>query len=353
MATTALAVQEKAAALELIPKTNRAIILADALKEASEQRALLVQFVARHMVRDVDYGVIPGTKKPSLYKPGAEKLTELYRCTFEPAVTERVQDWEKGFFHYEVRVSLVSRDTGAILGVGMGSCNSRETKYRWRESKRKCPSCQQETIRKSSKEPGFYCWSKIGGCGAKFAEKNPAVVDQPLGRVENPDIADLVNTILKMAMKRAHVAAALQLAGCSDLFTQDVEDLPEELRGGGTELPQVPWEANHPQSNEPPPEYYKGLEQQQAPSEPAAEKPKQPVHPPAQERKPPQRAQQSTAADRKRRAWRVWEWAKKGGMDVPRFRSWCQEALGHSKEQGEWTDADLERLEEAVHRSAQ
>src|SRR6185312_2825162 len=43
-------------------------------------------------------------------------------------------------------------------------------------------------------------------------------------RTPNPDIADVVNTVLKMGMKRAHVAATIVAVNVSDRFTQDVED---------------------------------------------------------------------------------------------------------------------------------
>jgi hypothetical protein len=36
---------------------------------------------------------------------------------------------------------------------------------------------------------------------------------------------ELDNTILKMAMKRAHIAATLNATGASRIFTQDVEDM--------------------------------------------------------------------------------------------------------------------------------
>ena len=48
--------------------------------------------------------------------------------------------------------------------------------------------------------------------------------------------ADLANTILKMACKRAMIAMTLNVTAASDIFTQDIEDLPEELR---------PQEASH------------------------------------------------------------------------------------------------------------
>ena len=46
------------------------------------------------------------------------------------------------------------------------------------------------------------------------------------GRVLNPDIAGLANTIPKMAKKRAHIDALLNTIGASQFFTQDIEDRP-------------------------------------------------------------------------------------------------------------------------------
>jgi hypothetical protein len=42
--------------------------------------------------------------------------------------------------------------------------------------------------------------------------------------------ADIANTVLKMAAKRAQVAMTLNVVAASDCFTQDIEDLPEHLR---------------------------------------------------------------------------------------------------------------------------
>ena len=41
---------------------------------------------------------------------------------------------------------------------------------------------------------------------------------------ENPDIADVYNTVLKMAKKRAMVDAVLTITAASDIFTQDLEE---------------------------------------------------------------------------------------------------------------------------------
>lgn len=225
--------------LSLGAPEQAATILGDALKRASEQRALLKKFVEEHMVEGVDYGVIPGTEKKDakgkdvtpnvLLKPGAEKLTELFRCVARFRILKQVEDWEKGFFYYQIRVRIVLRGSDLVVAEGFGSCNSRETRYRYRQGSRKCPACGGAFIIKGREEygGGWLCFAKKGGCGAKFGDGDKTIEDQEVGRIENPDIADQVNTILKIAKKRAHVDGAITLARCSDLFTQDLEEHEE------------------------------------------------------------------------------------------------------------------------------
>lgn len=225
-------VQQKEKALTVKPTTPRAIVMAEALREDTEQRALLQEYVKHHMVLGTDYGVIPGTAKPTLLKPGAEKLTDLFRCTPSFDLLEKIEDWDKNLFHYVFRVRIASRDAGTVLAEGYGSANSREGRYRWRDARRLCPKCGKDSIIKGKQEygGGWICFVKKGGCGAKWSDGATEIESQQLGKVENDDIATLANTILKMAKKRALVDGAIALARCSDIFTQDVEDLePEEV----------------------------------------------------------------------------------------------------------------------------
>jgi hypothetical protein len=90
--------------------------------------------------------------------------------------------------------------------------------------------CHENTIRlgqnRSTKKPQYYCWAKLGGCSWIFDEDSAEfknLAEQKTGRIRNPDIFDQVNTVLKMAKKRAHVDAVLNF-GFSDKFTQDIED---------------------------------------------------------------------------------------------------------------------------------
>lgn len=211
----------------LAVSTPKAILTQEALKAEGEQRALLAQFIQKQMVEGADYGKIPGTDKPTLLKPGAEKLTDLFRCTPKFHLVKIEEDFQKGFFNYVFRVRLYQRDADAVLAEGFGSANSMEGRYRWRDAQRKCPACSKAAIIKGKKEygGGWLCFGKKGGCGAKFDDGAQEIEGQATGRVENDDIATLANTILKMAKKRALVDGAIALARCSDMFTQDVEDM--------------------------------------------------------------------------------------------------------------------------------
>ena len=210
---------------------SRPKLMADTLREESEQRQILGQYVKREMVAGTDYGAIPGTEKPTLLKPGAEKLCSLFRCTPRFEMEKELEDWDRPFFYYRFRCYVESNDTGAVVAEGFGSANSMEGKWRWRTDQRKCPECGKAAIIKGKAEygGGWLCFKKKDGCGAKFADADPAITGQSVGKVENDDIGTLVNTILKIAKKRALVDASIALARCSDLFTQDIEDLPAEM----------------------------------------------------------------------------------------------------------------------------
>ncbi len=182
------------------------------------------ELVRKNLHDKVDFGVIEGTEKPTLYKPGAEKIVRLLRCADTYEIIEQIDDWDRPLFAYTVRARLIFLPTGQIVSEGLGECNSREGKYRWRMAQRSCPQCDAETIYKSKRDPEFYCWFKMGGCGATFPMDDPAIIGQVLGRVENEDVASLRNTFLKMAKKRSLTDAALSAGRLSDLFTQDLEE---------------------------------------------------------------------------------------------------------------------------------
>ena len=200
---------------------------------AVERYSAVTEFVSRVLRKDVDYGVIPGTEKLTLLKPGAEKLTTFFGLSTRFQLLERIEDWTgeshggEPFFYYLYRSQLHRGDL--LVAEADGSCNSRETKYRWREARRVCPACSQAAIIKGREEygGGWLCFKKQGGCGAKYRDGDAGIESQPTGRVPNPDIADQVNTIQKMAQKRSLIASVLIAVNASEFFTQDVEDFRE------------------------------------------------------------------------------------------------------------------------------
>jgi ribosomal protein L37AE/L43A len=204
------------------------------IDKALERRKAIVQATQQLMQEGVDYGKIPGSgDKPALLQPGADKLCNLFGLVIKYEVTKCEEDWiganHEGvpFFFYELKGRAYRQigDAEYLMGEGLGSCNSWESKYKYRRAERSCPQCGKANIRKS-RDGGWFCWLKTDGCGANFAAGDPRIEGQEAGRRINPDMADVVNTVLKMAQKRAKVSTTINATSASEFFTQDVEDNP-------------------------------------------------------------------------------------------------------------------------------
>lgn len=142
------------------------------LQQVSATMQKIAQFqqvIQKTLHQGHDFGIIPGTDKPTLLKPGAEKILMMMGLRSEFEIVDSTRDFEKGFFHYQVRCRLLKGNV--LITEGLGSCNTRERKY---------------------------------------LKMDPYTMD---------------NTVLKMAKKRALVDAALLVASLSDVFTQDIEDM--------------------------------------------------------------------------------------------------------------------------------
>jgi len=170
-----------------------------------------IQQVMRAVMKDkTHFGVIPGTPKPSLWKPGAEVLC----ATFHIAASYRVEDLsDSDCIRYRVTCVGTHQGTGVVLGEGMGECSTNEEKYKWRKASRREWDNTDESRRRTK-----YGYSRQDG-------------EYEIQQVRT-ECADLANTALKMACKRAQIAMTLNVTAASDIFTQDLEDMPEELRGG-------------------------------------------------------------------------------------------------------------------------
>ena len=181
------------------------------------------------------YGVIPGTTavngKPrkALLQPGAEVLCQVfrYRPEFKAITTVERDD----FVYFMMQCRLFHSVTGEQVGEAMGSANTREEKFAAQTAARVCPNCGKATIFKSKKregdtrEPGWFCWVKKGGCGSEFAAEDKKLLDQT-GAVSVDKVWNLHHTVLSQAQKRAYVRAVRNATGCSAVFTD--EDAPPD-----------------------------------------------------------------------------------------------------------------------------
>jgi hypothetical protein len=207
--------------------------------ELGQRLQTITEAMDSEMKVGTDYGVIPGTDKPALFKPGAEKLSVLFELDIQ---VRNVKTWGPGaHLTVESQAIVYHVPSGARLGSGEGLCTTHEKKYGKRKQDRLCPECGEHHIKRSKfppreepdAAPGWYCYEKVGGCGSNFVYDEPRIKDQVIGEIENPDMADTWNTVVKMAAKRAKVDAVLAVTGASALFTQDVEDSAEAPGNAG------------------------------------------------------------------------------------------------------------------------
>lgn len=177
--------------------------------EIKTQVQIIQQVISAVMKQDVHYGVIPGTKKNTLYKAGSEKILATFRIAVDPVVEDLSTP---DCYRYRVTARGVL-PSGEIVGAGVGECSTDEEKYKWRSA-----VCDEEfdstpeTMRRIKWLKG---WNNQPAKGVKQVRTNPA---------------DLANTVLKMAKKRAQIDLTLTATGASDVFEQDLEELPDELR---------------------------------------------------------------------------------------------------------------------------
>ena len=199
------------------------------IEEAKSKFEMVRKYTADCLKKGVDYGSFQGVAKPSLLKPGAEKICSLFGLTAKFKQVDKVLNWtgegnpdNEPFFYFEYKCELFRG--GEFVGSCDGSCNSWEKKYRYRKGELTCPNCGKP-LRKSKNNDGFYCWTKAGGCGAQFQSNDTRITSQKVGDVKNFDTAEQVNTFQKMAQKRAYIGATLIACNLSEYYTQDIEDM--------------------------------------------------------------------------------------------------------------------------------
>ena len=204
-----------------------------------KQQVNLIQEVMREVMQGpskenptgTHFGIIPGCAKPSLYKAGAEKLSMTFRLR---PIIDNDRDVNIGRMdsgHRDIRVYCHVFNMGGMeLATGVGSCSTMESKFRYRGGEKTSTGqpVPKEYWNLKKEGKAAEAIEKIGGPGFGVAKFNGSWEICEFGeKMENPDIADTYNTVLKMAKKRAYVDGILSATAASDIFTQDIEDMPE------------------------------------------------------------------------------------------------------------------------------
>lgn len=170
----------------------------------------LLEVVANVLEDGKDYGKIPGTDKPALYKPGAEKLCVAFELA---PVDPNIDDLSTlDAVRYRLHVPIEA-PSGRVIAVGIGEASTNEEKYRWKRAV--CDEEFDETPADCRREK----WARGQSGGKPYKTKQ--VRTSP---------ADLANTVLKMAHKRALIHGTLLATAASSVFNQDLEDFSDELR---------------------------------------------------------------------------------------------------------------------------
>ncbi len=190
------------------------------------------------MKKDVHYGIIPGTPKPTLYKPGGEILGLTFRLSPKYEGEREPIDLGKGHREYVIRCDLFHIHSGLFYGSGIGSCSTMEGKFRYRTGPKEFTGqpVPKDYWDLRNSDPGK-AKELLGGAGFAVGKNEAGGWEICIQgeRIEHDNPADYYNTVLKMAGKRAYIDAILKATAASEVYTQDLEDMQENGIIGQTE----------------------------------------------------------------------------------------------------------------------
>ena len=161
------------------------------LEEMTDQRKQLERFVQSQLLEGTDFGAIPGITGKSLFKPGAEKLASIYQLGSRIVKIDREVNIKENFAMFEVTVEVFHVPSGKAISQCSAVTNSQELKYREKKD-----------------------WTGVPKGGV------PKKIPQLIG--------DILNTLSKMAQKRAFVGAVIMATKASDFLTHDLAEDEED-----------------------------------------------------------------------------------------------------------------------------
>lgn len=174
------------------------------------QRAQVLRIMKEIMKEGVHFGVIPGCKKPSLYQPGAEAMNTTFHLAWKHEILSETNTEQE--IAFTVRSTVFSY-SGVVMGDAIGTCSTSEDKYAWRKTFIEEWNAFPPELRRIK-------WQK-----PPYGSNVPSQISQV-----HTCPADMRNTVLAMASKRADVRATRAALAVSDIFDVNIEDLPEDIR---------------------------------------------------------------------------------------------------------------------------
>ena len=185
------------------------------LDEERKMRAVLNEYVKEAMKPGHHYYTFKDGDRPALTQEGAHNLCSIFKAIIGPPAIEKDYH-EDGHLTVTAHVEVFNQ-AGERVAAGDGICSTRESKYAYRWAwDNEVGGMDVSGLKKQSGSKNGRTWTKY--------------------QIPNPDLADLYNTVLKMAVKRAKVAAVRQMPLVSELFVDDLEgddDKPAENRSYG------------------------------------------------------------------------------------------------------------------------
>jgi hypothetical protein len=173
---------------EVIPVQNTGVvrITENALSEMMTERSQLKSFIKSQLIEGVDFGLLPSVKTYSLFKAGAEKIASLFQLGSRIVKSEKTIEIKDNFAMFAVTIEIFHLPSGKAIAQCEGITNSQEKK--WKEKK-----------------------------------------DYKTGKIEATPVGDILNTLNKMAQKRAFVGGIIVATRASDFFTPDMNEEEEEF----------------------------------------------------------------------------------------------------------------------------
>lgn len=183
-------------------------------------RAHMIEKVKPILIEGVDIYSLPGMNKPSLGKPGAEKLAAIFGLSAKFEVDKETMEVVGATANGKPYIAYIRNLTcnGRDKGQGRGATVIEWERNNYRMVFQDEFNAIKDTLKEGEWKGPLQGVSKSSGKPYTYWKVKDAPIADPLA----------LNKAIKMAQKSAFVDAVIRATGMSDLFTQDLEDMSKD-----------------------------------------------------------------------------------------------------------------------------